>query len=98
MCLLSLALILLSLTAGMYLLAKTRNENLGSFFKFISWLIIAGSLAGMLCLAICCLSCSGGNGCYGGGCYGKEQCYSDGDMMEHGHHESDTTVADTTGM
>lgn len=96
-----LPLLLLSLTAGMYLLAKTRSENLGSFFKFVSWLIIIGAFAGMLCMAICSFRYCGSGGCYGKG-YGTEYCgpggYCGDDGKEMHHHEmSDSTMADTTG-
>ena len=48
---LSLSLTLLALVAGMYLLAKTKKEELGNFFRWISYFVIASSL---ICFA-CCL-------------------------------------------
>src|SRR5437868_1107335 len=50
------ALLLLSLTGGMFLLAKTKKDNLGIFFKGISWLVITVSLASMAFLAVACLA------------------------------------------
>jgi len=56
----ALTLSLLALVAGMYLLAKTRTENLGRLFSFVSWLVISVSaiaLAGQLVCAAWMLSC-----------------------------------------
>jgi ABC-type lipoprotein release transport system permease subunit len=44
-------LALLALTAGMFLLAKTRKENLGKFFKAISYFIIIASFL-IMCLTL----------------------------------------------
>lgn len=49
MILISIALSLLALVAGMYLLDKTKKEGLGKFFKFISWLVIVASMLILLC-------------------------------------------------
>jgi Spy/CpxP family protein refolding chaperone len=51
MILISVSLALLAVTAGMFLLAKTRKESLGIFFKAISYfIIIAGFL--IICLGL----------------------------------------------
>jgi len=78
---LSIAFTLLAAVAGMYLLAKTKTEALGKFFKFISWLVIivAGlsllcQLGRAACRMICCTDM----------CPPSENCMPD--MMEkHGH-------------
>jgi hypothetical protein len=51
-----LALSLLAILAGTLLLAKTKKEELGKFFSYISWfflvvgfLLFAGSIAGGIC-------------------------------------------------
>lgn len=56
----ALMLSLLALVAGMYLLAKTRAENLGKLFGFASWLVISVSsiaLAGQLICAVWMFAC-----------------------------------------
>lgn len=61
----AIALLLLSLTAGMHLLYKTRKESLGAFFKIVSWFIIVISICSMICCSVCCvLKC----------CKSNEQC------------------------
>lgn len=50
----AIALLLLSLTAGMWLLYKTQKENLNGFFKFVAWLVIVASFIAMICCACCC--------------------------------------------
>jgi|ERR1022692_1753777 hypothetical protein len=49
-----IALLLLSLTAGMFLLYKTQKENLHTFFKVVAWFVIVASFCSMLCCAMCC--------------------------------------------
>jgi heme A synthase len=49
MILTSIALALLALVAGMYLLDKTKKEGLGKFFNFIAWVVIVVSLLILLC-------------------------------------------------
>jgi hypothetical protein len=58
---LSIAFTLLAAVSGMYLLAKTKAESLGKFFKFISWavIIIAGlslvcQIGRAACRMLCC--------------------------------------------
>lgn len=55
MILTSIALSLLALVAGMYLLDKTKKEALGKFFNFISWLVIVASLLILLCALTRCV-------------------------------------------
>lgn len=50
----AIALLLLSLTAGTWLLYKTQKENMGGFFKFVSWFVITASFLAMICCAMCC--------------------------------------------
>jgi hypothetical protein len=72
------ALLLISLTAGMWLLYKTRKETLGTFFKVVAWFIIVLSIASMIhCAAHCVMSrcCARGNACGG-----TEQCDPGGAM------------------
>jgi len=46
---LSIAFTLLAAIAGLYLLAKTRTENLGKFFVVCSWIIILVAGLSLLC-------------------------------------------------
>jgi hypothetical protein len=43
-----LSFTLLALVAGMFLLNKTRKDNLGGFFKFVSWFVIVASFVMMV--------------------------------------------------
>jgi hypothetical protein len=54
LCFISIALLLLVIAAGMHLLAKTNKEALGSFFRFVSWMLI---VSGFLAIALCTLMC-----------------------------------------
>ncbi len=65
----AVALLLLTLTAGMFLLAKSKKDNLGLFYKITSWLVIVLST---LCLICCLFRCTMGE-CRKG--YGKAQCH-----------------------
>jgi hypothetical protein len=47
----SIALALLALTGGMFLLAKTKKDNLGLSFKIISYFIIIASFLNLACTA-----------------------------------------------
>ena len=61
----AIALLLLSLTGGMWLLYKTQKENLNAFFKVIAWLVIVVSLGSMICCGLrCCMR----------SCMMKEEC------------------------
>jgi len=71
-----IALLLLSLSAGMWLLYKTQKENLSAFFKVVAWFVIIVSLCSMICCAMCCMI----NCCKDrGNCGGYSQCEMGGD-------------------
>ncbi len=60
---LSIAITLLTLVAGMYLLAKTRTENLGKLFRFVSYLVIIVAGLSLLCQlgrGVCVMACRTG--------------------------------------
>ena len=84
----AIALLLLSLTGGMFLLYKTQKENLNAFFKVISWLVIVASLGSMICCGLhCAMRCC----MRGEECREMERCEGRGDcdmresmMMRHG--------------
>lgn len=46
----SVATLLIALTSGMFLLAKTKKDNLGTFHNIIAWFVIVLSIT---CLAYC---------------------------------------------
>ena len=63
----AIALLLLSLSAGMWLLYKTQKENLNAFFKVVGWFVIVISLGSMICCGLhCALRCcmAGSGHCY----------------------------------
>lgn len=66
MILIATSLSLIAIAAGTFLLAKTKNEALGGFFKFVSWFVI---LVGFLCIV--CIGVRGITHC---GFGGKDQC------------------------
>lgn len=83
----SISLGLLAATAGMFLLAKTKAENLGAFFKIVSYTIVGIGLGVALCTASCgicqmmCKGCGkGAEGCnekgYDGKCGATKSCAS----------------------
>lgn len=47
-----IALLLISLTAGMWLLYKTQKENLNTFFKVVAWFVIVVSFLTMICCGV----------------------------------------------
>src|ERR1035437_9001203 len=51
----AIALLLLSLTAGVWLLYKTQKENLSAFFKAVAWFVIVISLGSMICCGVRCM-------------------------------------------
>ena len=61
----AMALLLLSLTGGMFLLYKTQKENLNAFFKVVAWFIIVVSFCSMICCAMRCIM---------RGCLQREEC------------------------
>lgn len=50
----SVGLSLIALAAGMLLMAQTNKENLGIFFKIVSYFIIISSLLNLACTALSC--------------------------------------------
>jgi hypothetical protein len=54
----AISLLLISLTAGMWLLYKTQKENLNTFFKVVSWFVIVASFLTMICCGMRCMFCS----------------------------------------
>ena len=54
MILIPASLTLISLTAGMFLLAKINKDNLGIFFKVIAYFIIVASFLNLACCALHC--------------------------------------------
>src|ERR1035437_9419608 len=54
--LISIAILLLSLTAGTFLLYKTKKEDLGIFYKVVAWFVIVFSMLLIFCCAVCCIA------------------------------------------
>ncbi len=75
-----IALLLMALTGGMFLLAKTNKDNLGAFYRVVAWAVIVISMLCMLCCACCCMM---RRHCMmnGGGC-GNEMMMQRGCEME----------------
>jgi len=70
----SIALLLLSLTAGMWLLYKTKKETLGTLFKVAGWFVVVVSLLAMLCCGLRCISqCKSKKECSGVGQCGSSR-------------------------
>jgi len=55
--LIGIAVLLLSVTAGTFLLAKTKKEELGIFYRVIAWFVIVFSLLMIFCSALHCIVC-----------------------------------------
>ena len=51
----AIALLLLSLTAGTWLLYKTQKENLGTLFKVIAWFVLIVSFCSIICCGLHCV-------------------------------------------
>lgn len=81
----AIALMLLSFSAGMFLLYKSQKEGLSMLFKAAAWFIIIISLGSMACCSIRCVF----HGCGSqGNCGGMEQCGPEGSGEcgdEHGN-------------
>ena len=75
----SIAVMLLALTGGMFLLAKTQKDGLNVFFKVMSWFVIVLSLGAILCCGIRCVA----RGC------GKKEGGCHKEMMMRGECEND---------
>ena len=74
----SIALSLISLTAGVWFLYKTQKENLSILFKIAAWFVIIVALLNMACCGLrCCMQ----------GCKMKKECkmemYGGGMGMNH---------------
>src|ERR1017187_4128036 len=50
-----IAVLLLSLTAGAFLLAKIKKEDLGVFYRIVAWFVIVFSILLIACSAIRCI-------------------------------------------
>src|SRR5437016_13932943 len=88
---LSIAFTLFAIVAGMYLLAKTKAENLGRFYSIVAWLVIVVAGFSLLCqlgrgaLQMACRTgiCPSSENCMPGmykkmmmgGCCTKSECY-----------------------
>lgn len=75
---LSICVTLLTLLAAMYFLTKVNNQNLGSFFKWITYLVITVALLILICQltrGICRMACSG------------DECKTECKMDGMGHHK-----------
>ena len=69
MILIATSLSLLAIVAGMHLLAKTKKEDLGKFFKYVSYFVIVVGF-----LSIACIGARGIMHCrYGRGHCGMQQ-------------------------
>lgn len=51
MLLIATSLSLLAIVAGMFLLAKSKTENLGNFFKYVSYFIVLVGFLSLVCIA-----------------------------------------------
>ena len=84
----AIALLLLSLTGGMFLLYKTRKESLGTFFKIVAWFIIVVSICSMICCSMLCMlrhckqKCEKTEKCE----MGSGGCENDGEECGMGNH------------
>lgn len=63
MCIIALSLALLAIVAGMMLMAQTKRETLGSFFKFVSWFVVIVGFLGIICLGVHCIVMRCHHGC-----------------------------------
>lgn len=66
----AICLTLLTMIAAMHLLAKSKKEELGSMFKWISYFILAAATTVLVCQSICAVHMCCSNRCG----YGMEQC------------------------
>lgn len=75
---LSICVTLLTLLAAMYFLTKVNNQNLGSFFKWITYIVIA--------VALLILICQLARGIGRMACH-REECKTECRMEGMGHHK-----------
>ncbi len=61
----AIALLLLALSAGMFLFYKTQKESLGMLFKIVSWFIIVIAIGSLVCCSVRCvfMGCNKGDSC-----------------------------------
>ncbi len=52
----SIAVLLLSLTAGTLLLAKTNKDGLGMYYRVVSWFVMVFSMLLILCSVVRCIA------------------------------------------
>ena len=79
----AIALLLISLSAGIFLLFKAKKESLGMLFKLVAWLIIIVSIGCMVCCGMRCISkCCGKNK----ECGKEEKCEMQMGGGMHGMH------------
>jgi hypothetical protein len=85
--LIGISFILLALVAGMFLLAKTKKEELGGFFKLVSYLVIGISFLALILVAgrhTCRMICKKGKCQTEGSCMiGGEACEEQMMKCEH---------------
>ncbi len=78
----AIALLLLSLTAGTWLLYKTQKENLNTFFKVIAWFVIVVSFCSMICCGMhCMMHCCKSKG----ECNREQECGMRGEERGYDH-------------
>jgi hypothetical protein len=85
MILIAFSLSLIAIVSGTFLLAKTKSEALGSFFKFISWFVIIMGFLSLICLGIRCMKHS----CHREGKCGKEMRMGEGRHCMEGKEGSE---------
>jgi hypothetical protein len=79
-----ICLALIALVGGMILLSKTKKDNLGGFFKFVSWFVIVMSFAVIL-FSVGTGMCRGFRHACGKGCMKERGCmYGPQGMMKCG--------------
>lgn len=89
MCCVASSLSLLALVAGAFLLAKTRKDDLGAAFKWLSYFVIFASLTIFICSAghdiARCMGCKGKSACpMMQDCEKSSSCEAGGMMRGHG--------------
>ena len=72
-----IATLLLSLTGGMFLLAKAKKDSLGIFYNVVAWFIIVLALGTIFC---CGIRCVAGRACGSG--HNKEMMRKGGSCKE----------------
>ncbi|MEW6469840.1 MAG: hypothetical protein AB1458_13010 [Bacteroidota bacterium] len=78
----AIALLLLTMTAGFFLLAQVQKDNLGRIYRYAAYFVIGFSFVAMI-VAVCCGLCR--MMCKRGGC-GKDKCHKEMMYMHGGMH------------